>query len=271
MKKSQIVIETKKKLFANRVGNHSSIFGGSGIEFKDIRGYSTSDSARHINWRKSTKDSVKVNTFSEDRELNIVVVYLNSGSLNFANKKSKAIEALTALSFASVYTKESLATIFFNNREQLFLKPTKKAEAVDINYQFANTLKYQSSIDYKELTKYVFHHIKRRSIVFIIGDFLDEVNLQEIAKVHETYSLIIRAKAEENLELLGELNIKDLNSNELTKLNIDKRSQKVYNKLFKEQDIRLLQHLHSCQIKFTKIYMSDNSVNRIKEVLDAKY
>ncbi len=271
MKKNQIVIETKRKLFANRVGNHSSIFGGSGIEFKDIRAYTTSDSARHINWRKSTKDSVKVNTFNEDRELNIATVFLNSGSLNFANKKAKAIETLTALSFASVYAKESLSTIFFNNKEQLFLKPTKKAEAVDINYQFANTLKCQSSIDYEELTKYIFHHIKRRSIVFIIGDFLDEVNLQEISKIHETYCLIIRAKAEENLELLGELNIKDLNSNELTQLNIDKRSQKVYNKLFKEQDSKLLTHLHSCQIKFTKIYTDDNSVNKIKEVLDAKY
>ena len=271
MKPTQIVIETKRKLFANRVGNHSSIFGGSGIEFKDIRDYTTSDSARHINWRKSTRDSIKVNTFSEDRELNIAVIFLNSGSLNFANKKSKATEALTALSFASVYAKEALTTIFFNNTEQLFLKPTKKASAVNINYQFANSLKYQGSVDYKELTKYIFHHIKRRSIIFIIGDFLDEVNLQEISKIHETYCLIIRAKAEENLELLGELNIKDLNSKELTQLNIDKGSQKIYNKLFKEQDSRLLKHLHSCQIKFTKIYTDDNSVNKIKEVLDAKY
>ena len=271
MKKAQIVIETKRKLFANRVGNHSSIFGGSGIEFKDIRGYSTSDSARHINWRKSTKDSIKVNTFSEDRELNIAVIFLNSGSLNFANKKAKALEALTALSFASIYAKESLSTIFFNNKEQLFFKPTKKASAVDINYEFANSLKYQNSINYKELTKYIFHHIKRRSIIFIIGDFLDEVNLQEISKIHETYCLIIRAKAEENLELLGELSVKDLNTTELTQLNIDKSSQKVYNRLFKEQDSKLLKHLHSCQIKFTKIYTNDNSVNRIKEVLNAKY
>ena len=268
---AQIVIETKKKLFANRVGNHSSIFSGSGIEFKDIRGYNTSDSARQINWRKSTKDSIKINTFNEDRELNIAIIFLNSGSLNFANKKAKAIEALTSLSFATLHAKESLATIFLNNKEQLFLKPTKKASAVDINYQFANSLKCQSSVDYKELTKYIFHHIKRRSIVFIIGDFLEEVDLQEISKVHETYCIIIRAKAEENLELLGELNIKDLSTRELTQLNIEKSSQKIYNKLFKEQDTKLLKHLQCCQIKFTKIYTNDNSVNKIKEVLDAKY
>ena len=271
MKPTQIVIETKRKLFANRVGNHSSIFGGSGIEFKDIRGYNTSDSARHINWAKSTRDSVKVNTFNEDRELNIVVIFLNSGSLNFASKKSKAIETITTLSFASVYAKESLSTIYFNNKEQLFLKPTKKAEAVDINNQFAQSLKCQSSIDYKELTRYIFHHIKRRSIVFIIGDFLEDVDLQEISKVHETYCIIVRDKAEEDLELLGELNIKDLNTSELTQLNIDKQSQKVYNKLFKEQDSKLLEHLQNCQIKFTKIYTIDNSVNKIKEILDAKY
>ena len=268
---AQIVIETKRKLFANRVGDNTSIFGGSGLEFKDIRAYNSSDSARHINWKKSTKQSVKVNTFNEDRELNIAVVFLNSGSLNFGSKNAIATKALTSLSFAAIYAKESLCTIFYNSKKELFLKPTKKSSAVDINYKFANTLEPCGLVDYKELTNYIFHHIKKRSIIFIIGDFLDDINLQELSKVHEVYCLIIREKSEENLELLGELNIKDLNSKELTQLNISKSSQKVYNELFKKQDIKLLEHLHSCQIKFTKIYSIDNCIEKIKEVLNAKY
>ena len=263
MDKKEIILKSKRGFFSNLVGNHSSIFSGSGIEFKDINEYSSSDSARHINWKKSTLDSIKVNTFSEDRELNIVLIYLNSGSLDFANKKQSAIEALSALSFAAIYAKESLSTIFFNNKEQRFLKPTKKRAAIDINYDLANKLKYQSSIDFKKLNEYILQHIKKRSIVFIIGDFLQEVDLKIISALHEVYAIIIRAKEEEELSLSGELNILDTNSSKSKLLTINKRGQKLYNKKFKEQENRLFMELKKSKVHYTKIYTYEDTINKL--------
>jgi len=263
MDKKEIILKTKRGFFSNLVGDHNTIFAGSGIEFKDIKEYTTSDSARHINWKKSTKDSIKVNSFSEDRELNIVLVYLNSGSLDFENKKQTAIETLTSLSFAAIYSKESLSTIFFNNKEQHFFKPTKKRAAVDINYDFANRVKYQDSINYAKLSNYILQNIKKRSIVFIIGDFLEDVDLRVISSIHEVYAIVIRTKLEEELSLSGELNIVDTNSNRQTILTINKRGQKVYNKKFKEQEYRLLKEFNSCQILYTKIYTNADSVKEL--------
>ena len=263
MDKKEIILKSKRGFFSNLVGNHTSIFAGSGIEFKDIKEYSSSDSARHINWKKSTQDSIKVNSFSEDRELNIVLVYLNSGSLEFAGKKQTAIEVLTSLSFAAIYSKESLSTIFFNNSNSYFFKPTKKQAAIDINYDFAKRVKYQDSIDYDNLNRYLLQHIKKRSVVFIIGDFLDEVDLKVISSLHEVYAIIIRTKEEEELTLSGELNIVDTNSSSQTLLTINRRSQKLYNKKFKEQDFRLFKELNSCQIVYTKIYTYMDSVKEL--------
>ena len=264
--KNAIILETKKRLFSNLTGGHSSLFRGSGVEFRDLQEYNTSDSARHINWKKSSKSKVYVNSFEADRELNIVLVYLNSGSLDFAGKKQKAIEALTALSFASIESKESLSTIFFNQKEQKFFKPSRKRVAVDINFEVSSSVNYQGEIDYKMLENYILHTIKKRSLIFIIGDFLDEVNLQTISLIHEVYAVIIRAKEEENLELLGELNIVDKNSQSQSLLNINKSSQKVYNKLFKKHDIRLFRHFNSCQINYTKVYNSSNTISKLKEL-----
>jgi len=266
--KNAIILETKKRLFSNLAGAHSSLFRGSGVEFRDLQEYNTSDSARHINWKKSSKSKVYVNSFQADRELNIVLLYLNSGSLDFAGKKQKAIEALTAISFASIESKESLSTIFFNQKEQKFFAPSKKRAIIDLNFDIANSVKYQSEIDYKMLENYILHSIKKRSIIFIIGDFLDEVNLQTISLIHEVYAVIIRAKEEENLELLGELNIVDKNSQSQALLNINKSSQKIYNKLFKEQENRLFKHFNDCQINYTKVYNNSNTISKLKELIN---
>jgi len=264
--KNKILLETKRKFFANRVGGHNSIFSGNGLEFKELREYNTSDNARHINWKKSTKSSIVVNTFDDDRELNIVLVFLNSGSLNFANKKQKAIEALTALSSVAIEQKESLSTLFYNSKQSQFFKPSKKKATIDINYNYANEAKAQGSIDYKELTQKIMSLVKKKSIIFLIGDFLDSVDLQILSQIHELYVVIIRAKEEENLELTGELNIVDANSQEERLLNISKSSQKLYNKLFLEQDSKLFKHLNSCKVLYTKIYNSDSTVDKLIEL-----
>jgi len=248
------------------MGGHNSIFSGNSLEFKELREYNISDSARHINWRKSTKSTVVVNTFDDDRELNIVLIFLNSGSLNFANKKQKAIEALTALGAIAVEQKESLNTLFYNSKESQFFKPNKKKATIDINYNYVNETKAQGYIDYKKLTQKIMSLVKKRSIIFLIGDFLESVDLQILSQIYEVYAIIIRAKEEENLELLGELNIVDANSQEERLLNICRSSQKLYNRLFVEQDNKLFKHLDSCKVLYTKIYNSDNTVDKLIEL-----
>jgi len=136
--------------------------------------------------------------------------------------------------------------------------------AVDINFEVSSSVNYQGKIDYKMLESYIMQSIKKRSVIFIIGDFLDEVNLQTISLIHEVYAVVIRAKEEENLELLGELNIVDKNSQSQALLNINKSSQKIYNKLFKEHDIRLFKHFNSCQINYIKVYNNSNTISRLK-------
>ena len=262
-----IVLETKRKLFANRAGLHSSIFKGEGLEFFDLKEYNSSDSIRRINWKKSTKNQIVANTFADDRELNIVLVLINSGSLEFGAKKQSAIKTLAALSAAAIESKESLSVLFFNDAEQKFLKPTKRKSAIGIIYETAKTVKYQGGADFEKLNRELLNRVKRNSIIFLIGDFLQEVNLHPISKINEVYALIIRDRAEEDLKLLGELNILDLNSNIAKELTINKSSQKVYNQMMHEHDFRLFEHFKSCQILYSKIYSQDEAVNNIGKML----
>ena len=99
--KIKLDIRTKRNLFLNTTGEHKSVFNGDGLDFREIREYDTSDDIRHINWKVTARrGTASVNIFNEDKQLNIVLVYLNSGSLYFGSIKSKqdtAIEILNLL------------------------------------------------------------------------------------------------------------------------------------------------------------------------------
>ncbi len=265
--KELILLETKRKFFSNRVGSHRSIFAGSGLEFKDIIRYDSSQSVRHINWKKSTKEAIVANSYYDDRELNIAIVYLNSGSMRFANKEQKAIEALTALSSVTIESKESLSTLFFNSKQSHFFAPTKRAIAIDLNYNYASSTKPQGKIETSKLTKEIRYRVKRRSILFVIGDFLELIDFSQLTPLYEIYAIVIRDRAEEELALSGECNVVDLNSQKQQLLTINKRSQKVYNKLFKEYDKELEISFLKSQVKFTKIYTNENTVDKLVELL----
>lgn len=268
--KKLILLETKRKFFANRVGEHTTVFSGSGVEFKDIIRYDSSQSVRHINWKKSTKEAVVSNSYYDERELSIAIVYLNSGSMRFANKAQKALEAVTALSSVAVESRESLTTLFFNSKEIRFYPPTKKRAAVDINYAQANPKNCQGEIDEKELTQEILYRIKKRSILFIIGDFLQMVDFAKLSKVYEIYAVIIRAKEEEDLTaskaMSGEVNIVDLNSDKEELVTLNRQSQKVYNNLFKEYDKLLIKSIRESQSIYTKIYTNENTVDKLIEL-----
>ena len=139
--KKELLLKTKKKLFLNISGHHNSVLSGNGLDFKEVREYNTGDDIRHVNWKVTARNlTPSVNIFDEDKQLNIVICYLNSGSLFFGSNKSKqdvAVEVLTTLGFSTIYKNDTLTTIFFSEDEDKFLKPTKSKAIVDINFDTA--------------------------------------------------------------------------------------------------------------------------------------
>jgi len=267
--KQEILFQTKKKLFLNFHGEHTSIFSGNGIDFKEIRQYTTNDDIRHINWKNTAKTKQpSVNIYNETKQLNIVLLYLNSGGLDFGDKKSKkdiATEVITALSFATISNNDMLTTIFYDESNIKFFKPTKHKSIVDINYDVATNIKsLGKTIDYNHLNWYILNKLKKKSLIFIIGDFLDFKDFSQISEKHEIYCIVIRDKKEENLNLLGQYNIIDTNTLKEYDINIDRKSITNYNKQMKNYDNKLFSHFKKYKINYQKIYTNDNSIEKLK-------
>jgi len=273
--KEHILLQTQKKLFSTLKGEHNSIFSGNGLEFKDLRVYNTNDDIRHINWKvTSGNQTPTVNTFEDSRQLNIVTVYLNSGGIYFGTHKSKQdtmVEVLVSLSYTTVLNSDKITSIFFSSKDDKFFKPTKHKNIIDLNIDTAYSQNpLGKEIDFKKLVFFLQNKIKQKSLIFLIGDFFDfdmECGLNLLALKHEVFVSIVRDKFEEDLEISGKFDMIDTNTQQTKTLFLTPKKVKKYQKKVQQYDKNLFQYLTKSNIRYQKIYTSDNSVAKLKKLV----
>ncbi len=271
-KRNLLVLKSRKKIFTNLLGEHNSTFGGVGLDFKDLREYSSGDDIRHINWKVTAKTMTPaINEYNEDKQLNVVVVYLNSGSLYFGTQKSKQdtmVEVMASLGYATVSKNDMLTTIFFSKDEEKFFKPTKQKGVVDLTIDTAYSLKMLGKeIDYKKLNEYLLKKIKKKSVIFIIGDFLEFGDFRLLGTKHEVNCVVVRDRFEEDLKLFGEFDFIDTSSGDAENIFVDEESVKRYNALLKQHDKQLFAHFKKSNIRYKKIYTDDSVILKLNQLV----
>ena len=269
---NNLSITTKKGVFSNLTGEHRSIFSGNGLDFKELREYTTGDDIRHVNWKVTARSlEPSVNIFNEDKQLNIVLVYLNAGSIFFGTKRSKKdvmIETLASLHFAALNKNDMVSSLFFSNKEEKFYTPSKQKGLIDENIKTALKLEpLNNTIDYANLNEFLLLKIKKRSLIFLIGDFLELPDLKPLSVKHELYCVIVRDKMEEDLKLMGEFNFIDTNTLGEQTISLDEDGIKKYNQLIKKHDKALFTQLKKLKIRYKKIYTNDNVQKKLLELL----
>src|SRR6266508_4337169 len=76
-------------------GEYRSVFRGQGMEFAEVRAYETGDDFRAIDWNVSARlASPYVKTFTEERELTLMLLVDQSGSTRFGEPVTKAALAV---------------------------------------------------------------------------------------------------------------------------------------------------------------------------------
>jgi uncharacterized protein (DUF58 family) len=268
----EIILETKKKFFSKLHGEHTSIFLGSGLEFNEIRQYTIDDDIRHINWKTTakTKDP-NVNIYYENKKLEVCLIYLCNGSLQFGTniqKKQIASVLLASLSYLATQNKDNVTTLFFDTQERDFFKVTTDKYLPHRVFESSKMLYLENrAIDYGKLNEIIIDKIKSRSLLFIIGDFLEIPFLDDIASRYEVYILILRDKSEESLQLEGEYSLIDTNQNRTYETNISSQTIKKYNHQMKEHDKKLYEYFESLDFRYTKIYTHEDPIVELEKFL----
>ncbi len=270
----KILIKTRKQAFSEVIGNNISKQKGEGYDFCELKEYEYGEDVKNIDWvisAKAQKPIVKV--FHSQKELNIKIINLLSGSTYFGRKKLKKdviVELASTLGFICTKQGDPFTSYIANDTLELCTRKSKKVFNVNLmaetiyNYNVLN-----KKIEYKKVLDELFKSVHHKSIIFLIGDFFDieKLDLKLLNSKHEVIVLIIRDKFEEEPKALGNVNLIDPSSFEEYEGVLDDSTITNYIKEIKGNDHKLFKHLQDCGIRFTKIYTDENPIKKLIGVL----
>ncbi len=275
-KAKEIIIKTKKRLFGANIGNNVSVFQGSGLDFSEIREYKIGDDVKKINWKVTARvNKPHVNIFYEERELNIVLCFLVSGSIYFGSVRQKQelmSEVLALIGYSAIKNSDKFHAIFFDEKIIKRFAPTKSQKLLYAILEEALMLDaLGKKVDFEALQEYLLHSLKQKSIIFLVGDFLqDEIDLSLLGAKHEVYAVIVRDKFEEEPKLIGENALIDLDTLKEFKVTFDEGVIKEYQKAMQKHDKNLSMHFLQNQVEFVKIYTDEEPYFKLANLFRVK-
>jgi len=250
----KIIAKSKKYIYGELLGEHNSKLIGDGYDFAKIRPYEYGENIRRVDPFATAKTGeIYLRSFYESREVNVEVIGLMSGSLYFGStqlKQEKVAEVISILGFSTIKNSDSFTLSLFSDRLMERTKPTKKESGV-INavekVLHVNVLNEQ--INYDKLSEFALKKIKKRSYLFLVGDFLEIPKLKALGKKHEVVIVRVRDRFEENPIALGELSTIDPSSGEKSEIVFSNSSIKKYKQELKKADLKFASYLKESGVR----------------------
>lgn len=258
MKQKALVLKTKKAVYSDLLGSNSSAFTGDGFDFAEVREYTQGDDIRHINWPISAKlQKIHVNVFRAERELNIIAVLLLDKNLLFGTHTTKLEclhEIFLTIAHAAFQNKDPFSFACFNKHLKFLSKPSKKPSTIQRNYQTLLDMELpETKVDVQGLEKALLS-IKKRSIIFLLGDFFYPLKLTSSAKKHVLYAINIRDRFEEEPSLLYSTQFYGLMGKNTLFGDLGVEERKKYKALLLKEERELHERIRQSGIRYTKIY-----------------
>jgi len=270
-KLNKIVIRTKRQIFSEMISNNPSIFEGEGFDFSELREYEYGDDVKKIDWNITAKrQKPYIRVFNEERELNIVVVALMDGSLNFGSKEFKVdilAEIVALLGFSAIKNSDRFSFISYCKSGEFIVRGSKNINSINSSLSFIFDSKLIGNrCNYEDLSKELFSMIKKRSIIFVLGDFFQKIDLRLLSKKHEVISIMIRDRLEEELPDLGVVNLCDPSTLNSLRTDLSKDLKREYKKRVLKIDHENFEHFRKNRISFIKIYTHEKPFSKLKKL-----
>lgn len=193
-------------------GEYHSAFKGRGMSFSEVREYQYGDDIRSIDWNVTARmNHPYIKVFSEERELNVILLIDISGSGAFgttqALKRELITEIAAVISFSALNNNDKIGAIFFTDTVEKFIPPRKgKQHILRIIRDMLEFEPVSKKTDVAVALKFFRNAIKKRSTAFLLSDFMapDFTEALKItARKHDLVALRITDPAEETLPRVG--------------------------------------------------------------------
>lgn len=229
-------IEIKTRGLSNQIfaGEYHSAFKGKGMTFSEVRAYQYGDAIRDVDWNVTARyNQPYVKIFEEERELTVMLLVDVSGSKDFGTTQQYKNELMTeiaaVLSFSAITNNDKIGVILFSDKVEKFIPPQKGRKHILRIIRELLTFEPQSKeTNIAGALEYLTNAIKKRSIAFLLSDFIDKnfKNAMTIAnRKHDLVALQVYDKRDSELPDMGYVKVQDAETGKTNR--VDTSSKKV--------------------------------------------
>jgi uncharacterized protein (DUF58 family) len=275
-------IELKTKGLSNQIfsGEYHSAFKGRGMAFSEVREYAVGDEVRTIDWNVTARfGHPYVKIFEEERELTVILVVDVSASDSFGTtsqiKKSLITEICAVLAFSAITNNDKIGVIFFSNKVEKFISPKKgKSHILRIIRELIEFTPEESGTNISEALRYLNNVVKKRSIAFLISDFMDEDyedSLKLANRKHDMVALRIYDRRESEMPNVGMAQFADPETNEVRWVNTASRKvREAYRQAALDRELKASNALRRAGIDTASIATDESYIQPLRNLFSKR-
>jgi uncharacterized protein (DUF58 family) len=207
-------------------GDYRTLFRGAGLDLADLREYQYHDDVRHIDWNVTARlQTPHVREYNEEREIAAWFLLDLSASVDFGStqvrKKGVASDFVTVLARLLTRHGNRVAAMFYGEGVDTVIPPrTGRTHVLHIlHHMMARPERRPTQgTDLRVLLRTAYDMVRRRSVVFVVSDFISDPGWGEIlarlAQRHEVVAVRLYDPLEMVLPDLGLLVVQDAETGE---------------------------------------------------------
>ena len=222
----RIEITARHLVTDSLAGEYHSVFKGMGMEFDEMRPYSPGDDVRRIDWNVTARmNTPYIRKYQEERELTVFLAVDASGSSDFGTtgqfKRELAAELAAVLSFAATTNNDKVGLLIFTDKPELIVPPRKgKRHVLRMVRDLLVFTPEGRGTSIESALDTINRVVKRRSITFLISDFLVEPEslrrpLAATNRRHDVIALDLHDPMEHQIPAVGRMVLEDAETGEL--------------------------------------------------------
>ena len=205
-------------------GDYRSPSRGDGLDLADLREYQFHDDVRRIDWNATARlGETYVRDYLEDREISVWFLLDMSPSMRFegvsVSKHTVLVEFTTLMCRLLLGRGNRTGAMIFSGRiDRLIPANGGRRQLLHILNDVANHRPSPGSTDLKQVLKEAAGAIRRRSLVFVVSDFISvpgwEQTLTPLSMRHDVIAVRLTDPLEIRMPDLGFLTFQDAETGE---------------------------------------------------------
>jgi len=265
---STLIFRAKEEVFTHLQGGNLAKTLGQGYDFSELREYNIGDDIRHISWINSAKlGEPYVKKMQEERELRVAIATLVDGRMVIGKKRELLTYLLAVFGYSTLLSNNLLKPMLFLGNE---VEEHESTKSVEVFEKMLTKLEVIESVgltlDNLQITKQLLERIEVKSLLILVGDFFEAIDLSVLAQKHELYVVMVRDQWEEYPKVSAYEQLVNPLSGKFVKQSLSKKALKHYAQKRQEHDEKLYEHFTQHHISYVKIYDEEESFEKLEEL-----